>query len=214
MIIEDLTKIKEVPSNIREHIFKILDEKGFIKGLVKELTDLGYSQEEISDEFEIMSTQKSILYEKVIYPVWSLPGEEIGKGEEVEAPVKEKKVSVKHVVIEETIKTDKEKLRVALSSEPEKAKSTEKAKPKEKKKPLKIEKPVEQVSTRTSGSLKDSITHYLKEKKIVATKPQFIKDIVAKGFAKNSVEKEINSLKEQGIITYSRAKPKGWSLAN
>jgi len=214
LIIEDLTKIKEVPSNIREHIFKILNEKGFIKGLVKELTDLGYSPEEISDEFEIMSTQKSILYEKVIYPVWSLPGEEIGKGEEVEAPVKEKKVSVKHVVIEETIKTDKEKLRVALSSEPKKAKSTEKVKPKEKKKPPEIEKPAEKVSTSTSESLKDSIIRYLKEKKIVTTKPQFVKDIIAKGFPKTKVEKEINSLKEQGLIKYNRSTPKGWSLTN
>ena len=210
--IEDLTKIKEVPTNIREYIFKIINEKGYIKGLVKELVDLGYSQEEISEELEIMSTQKSIVYEKVTYPVWSLPGEEIGKEEEVEAPVEEKKVSVKHIVIEEPIKTDKEKLRVALSSESEKAKTSEKVKPKQKKKPPEIEKPAEKTST--SESLKDSIIQYLKEKKLVTTKPQFINDIVAKGFPKNSVEKEINSLKEQGIITYSRAKPKGWSLGN
>ena len=210
--IEDLTKIKEVPTNIREYIFKIINEKGYIKGLVKELVDLGYSQEEISEELEIMSTQKSIVYEKVTYPVWSLPGEEIGKEEEVEAPVEEKKVSVKHIVIEEPIKTDKEKLRVALSSESEKAKTSEEVKPKQKKKPPEIEKPAEKTST--SESLKDSIIQYLKEKKLVTTKPQIINDIVAKGFPKNSVEKEINSLKEQGIITYSRAKPKGWSLGN
>jgi len=210
--IEDLTKIKEVPTNIREYIFKIINEKGYIKGLVKELVDLGYSQEEISEELEIMSTQKSIVYEKVTYPVWSLPGEEIGKEEEVEAPVEEKKVSVKHIVIEEPIKTDKEKLRVALSSESEKAKTSEEVKPKQKKKPPEIEKPAEKTST--SESLKDSIIQYLKEKKLVTTKPLFINDIVAKGFPKNSVEKEINSLKEQGIITYSRAKPKGWTLGN
>ncbi|GAH16649.1 unnamed protein product, partial [marine sediment metagenome] len=113
------------------------------------------------------------------------------------------------MVIEETIKTDKEKLRVALSSEPKKAKSTEKVKPKEKKKPPEIEKPAEKVSTSTSESLKDSIIRYLKEKKIVTTKPQFVKDIIAKGFPKTKVEKEINSLKEQGLIKYNRSTPKG-----
>ncbi|MCK4287376.1 MAG: hypothetical protein KAX18_14290, partial [Candidatus Lokiarchaeota archaeon] len=99
-----------------------------------------------------------------------------------------------------------------LSSESEKAKTSEKVKPKQRKKPPEIEKPPEKAST--SESLKDSIIQYLKEKKLVTTKPQFINDIVAKGFSKNSVEKQINSLKEQGIITYSRAKPKGWSLGN
>jgi len=206
VVVEDLTKVKEVPTNIREYIFKILNEKGYTKDLVKELIDLGYSQEDISNELEIMSTQKEILYEKVVYPVWSLPGEEIeGKGE-VEIPVKEKKVSVKHMVIEEPIKTGKEKLRVALSSDSEKVKTSEEVEPKEKKKPTEKAIP--------SESLKDSIIQYLKEKKIIPTKPQFVNDIIAKGFPKNIIEKEINSLKEQGIISYSRAKPKGWSLVD
>jgi WD40 repeat protein len=206
LVFEDFTKIKEVPTNIREYIFKILNEKGYIKELGKELTELGYSQEEISDELEIMNTQKSILYEKVIYPVWSLPGEEIEKKEKIKAPVEKKKVSVKHMVIEEPIKKDKEKLRVALSTEPEEAKASKKV--------LAIEKAITTEKISTGESLKDSIIQYLKEKEIVATKPQFINDIIAKGFPKNSIEKEVNSLKEQGIIKYSRAKPKGWSLGN
>jgi len=206
LVIDDLTKIKEVPTNIREYIFKILNEKGYANDVVKELIDLGYSQEDISNELEIMSTQKAILYEKVVYPVWSLPGEEIEGKEEVEIPVEEKKVSVKHMVIEEPVKTGKEKLRVALSSDSEKVKTSEEVEPKEKKKPT------EKAST--SESLKDSIIQYLKKKKIVTTKPQFVNDIIAKGFPKNTIEKEINSLKEQGIIAYSRAKPKGWSLVD
>ncbi len=204
LAIEDLTDIKEVPTNIREHIFKILNEKGYMKDLVKELTDLGYNQEDISNELDIMSTQKSILYEKIVYPVWSLPGEEIEGKEEVEVPVEEQKVSVKHMVIEEPIKTDKEKLRVALSSEPEKVKPTEQKVPVEK------ETPTEKVST--GESLKDVIIQHLSDQGVIATKPQFINDIIVKGFDKSSIEKEIDSLREQGIITYSRTKPKGWSL--
>ena len=153
-----------------------------------------------------MSTQKSILYEKVMYPVWSLPGEEVEGKEQIEVPSEEKKVSVKHMVIEEPIKTDKEKLRVALTSDSEEVKSSEK------KKPAETVKSAEKVST--GESLNEVIIQYLKDKEIVATKTQFVNEIITKGFAKNSIEKEIESLKQQGIITYSRAKPKGWSLVN
>ncbi|MHA2087645.1 MAG: hypothetical protein ACW972_05185, partial [Promethearchaeota archaeon] len=202
--IEDLTGIKEVPTNIREHIFKILNEKGYLKELLKQLTDLGYTQEVISNELDIMITQKSILYEKVVYPVWSLPGEEIEGRDEVEAPVEEQKVSVKHMVIEEPVKTGKEKLRVALSSEPEKAKPSDKK--------AVAKKVASKEKIITGESLKDVIIQHLNDKGIIATKPQFINDIIAKGFAKGRIEKEIESLKEQGLISYSRAKPKGWSL--
>ncbi|MFW9823877.1 MAG: hypothetical protein ACFFE4_13115 [Candidatus Thorarchaeota archaeon] len=190
--LENFSDIKEVPTNIREHIFKILSDKGYTKDLIKELTELGYSEEDIYDELEVMSTQKSIIYEKIVYPVWSLPGEEPEGELEVEVATEEEKISVKHMVIEEPVKTDKEKLRVALSTETKEEKKPEVAPP--------------------VGSLKDIIINHLKNKGIIATKPQFVNDIVAKGFAKNSVEKEIDNLKEQGIISYSRAKPKGWSL--
>lgn len=206
LVIEEFAKAKEVPTNIREYIFKILNEKGYAEELVKDLIDLGYSQEDISTELDIMSTQKSILYEKVLYPVWSLPGEEVEGREDVEVPAEEKKVSVKHMVIEEPIKTDKEKLRVALTSDSEDVKSSVK------KEIAKKAKPAEDVST--GESLNEVIIQYLKDKEIVATKTQFVNEIIKKGFTKNSIEKEIDSLKQQGIITYSRAKPKGWSLVN
>ncbi|MFW9897143.1 MAG: hypothetical protein ACFFD7_15165, partial [Candidatus Thorarchaeota archaeon] len=95
-------------------------------------------------------------------------------------------------IIEEPVKTDKEKLRVALNTETQEEKRPEVVLP--------------------SESIKDVIIKHLKAKGIIATKPQFVDDIIAKGFTKNKVEKEIDNLKEQGIITYSRAKPKGWSL--
>ncbi|MHA2128466.1 MAG: hypothetical protein ACW99L_00710 [Promethearchaeota archaeon] len=192
--IDDITKGKEIPTNIRESIFDILKEKGYMKGLLKELKDLGYDHKEISEELEVMSTQKSIIYEKVTYPVWSLPGEEVDAKVEIEEPIKEQKVEVKHMVIEEPSKPGKEKLRAALSSE------TKEVKP----------------SEIPSGdvSLEDVILNYLKEQKIITTKPQFIEGITSKGYAKNEVEKEINRLKELGKIAYSRAKPKGWSLVD
>lgn len=195
--IEEEVKIEKVPTNIREYIFKILKDVGFLQDLIKELMRLGYIRSEILEEFEIMRTQKMITYEKVTYPVWSLPGEEKPeKAEEVEITVEEPKVVVKPMVIEEVTKSDKERLVDALdlySEESEEAVPT--AKP------------------TSDKSLNNIIINYLKQNKLVTTKNKFVEDIVKKGFKKNIVEKEIESLKEQGIITYSRGKPRGWSLA-
>jgi len=196
-LIKEIAKIKDIPSNIREQIFNILQEKGHLKDLMKDLSELGYSEDEILDEFALLKTQKSVVYEKVNYPVWSLPDEEIQKEmpEEVKAEVKveeQPKPKVQPLVIEKSVEPKKVKLRAALGSEP--------------KKPV----PKEKVSA--GGSLEDVIIAYLKEQKVVATKAQFISDIKEKGFSNTQIEKEIAILKEQGKIQYSRAKPKGWSL--
>ncbi|MFX0212374.1 MAG: hypothetical protein ACFFDT_40750, partial [Candidatus Hodarchaeota archaeon] len=52
-LIKELAKVKEVPTNIREHIFNILQEKGHLKDLMKDLTELGYSEDEILEEFTL-----------------------------------------------------------------------------------------------------------------------------------------------------------------
>lgn len=195
--IEEEVKIEKVPTNIREYIFKILKDVGFLQDLIKELMRLGYTRSEILEEFEIMRTQKMITYEKVTYPVWSLPGEEKPeKAEEVEIPAEEPKVVVKPMVIEEVTKSDKERLVDALDLYSEES-----------------EEAVPTVKPTSDKSLNNVIIDYLKQNKLVTTKNKFVEDIVKKGFKKNIVEKEIESLKEQGIITYSRGKPRGWSLA-
>jgi hypothetical protein len=139
-----------------------------------------------------MITQKSVIYEKIEYPVWSLLEEEKEGIVEVEPSVEEPRSSLKHIIIEETVKSDKEKLHAALSSEDADEQTEEKIS--------------------AGDSLDEIIIDYLKEKNLVATKAQFIEDIVSKGFNASQVEKIVNSLKEQGKIHYSRAKPKGWSL--
>jgi hypothetical protein len=193
-IIDEIAKIEEVPTNIREHIFEILLNKGYLKDLTAELKNLGYTEDEILEEMTILKTQKSVVYEKVVYPVWSLPEEEREEKVEEKAPIEEPKVAVKHMVIEEPIKTDKEKLSAVLSS-------------------TKEEKAVkEKVSA--GDSLSNVIIEVLKLRGLIATKGEFVNVIKEKGFATNQIEKEINILKEQGKIKYSRAKPKGWSLAD
>ncbi|MFX0008662.1 MAG: hypothetical protein ACFFAV_18290 [Candidatus Hermodarchaeota archaeon] len=189
----EIAKIKEIPTSMREYIFNYFQEHGYLKDIMEELLNQGYSEDAILDEFALLKTQKSVVYEKVTYPVWSLPSEEIEKEmpKEVEAEViveEQLKPKVQPLVIEETVTPKKEKLRSALDNEP-KAKVS------------------------TDGSLGNIIIEYLKEKKLVATKTQVIDDIKEKGFSNTEIDKEINNLKEQGKIQYSRAKPKGWSLA-
>ncbi|MFX1391494.1 MAG: hypothetical protein ACFE9Z_15625 [Promethearchaeota archaeon] len=195
---KEIEKIEDVPSNIREHIFNMLKESGQLKNVMDQLLELGYSEDEILEEFTVLKTQKSVLYEKVSYPVWSLPTEEIQKEmpEEIKAEVvieEQQKPKVQPLVIEESIKPKKEKLMKALGSE------------------SKEEIPKEKVSV--SSSLEEVILDYLKDLKLISTKAQFIDGIKEKGFDINKIEKEIDNLKEQGKIQYSRSKPKGWSLA-
>lgn len=196
-LIKELAKVKEVPTNIREHIFNILQEKGHLKDLMKELSKLGYSEDEVLEDLTLLKTQKSVIYEKVSYPVWSLPSEEIQKEmpEEVKAEViieEQPKTKVQPLVIEEPVKPKKEKLVAALEKGTKKVVSKEKVS--------------------AGGSLSDVIIEYLKEQKLVPTKAKFVNDIKEKGFSNSEIEKEINRLKEQEKIRYSRAKPKGWSL--
>ena len=193
-MINEIAKAQKVPTNIREHIFEILLNKGYLKDLTTELKDLNYTEDEILEELSLLNTQKSVVYEKVVYPVWSLPEEEKEEKIEPETVVSEQKSSVKHMVIEEPIKTDKEKLSAVLSVAKKDKAPVEKAK--------------------SEGTLEDVIIEYLKEKQLIPTKAELVNPIKEKGFSLNQIEKEINILKEQGRIKYSRAKPKGWSLAD
>lgn len=216
-IIEEITEVEEVPTNIREYIFKYLTEKGIMQDLVSELKKLGYSEDEILEELTVLKTQKSVSFEKMEYSVWSLPEEETGGKVEIKAQikevkvveasvekprvaetpveepeVKEPKVAVKHMVIEEPIKTDKEKLSAVLSTEAKNISLKE--------------------GVSLDKSLPEVIIEYLKQNKLVATKAEFVVDIKSKGFEVKDIEKEINNLKTQGRIAYSRSQPKGWSL--
>jgi WD40 repeat protein len=196
-LIKEIESIEDIPSDIRGHIFNMLKESGQLKYLMEQLLKLGYSEDTILDEFALLKTQKSVLYEKVTYPVWSLPTEEIQKEmpEEVKAEVlieEQKKSKVQPLVIEESVKPEKDKLVKALGTE------------------VKEKAPEEKVSI--SDSLGDIILDYLRQEKVVETKGQLINKIEEKGFESDEIEEEIDRLKDQGKVEYSRSKPKGWSL--
>jgi WD40 repeat protein len=191
-VINEIANLKEVPTNIREHIFAIMLKKGYLKDLETELKELNYTEDEILEDLTLLKTQKSVIYEKVVYPVWELPEEEIEKQVEPESVVEEQKSTVKHMVIEEPVKPDKEKLSSVLSGA------------------QKEKTPV--VELKNEGTLENMIITFLKEKKLIPTKAELVNPLKEKGYPLSQIEKEINILKEQGRIKYSRTKPKGWSF--
>ncbi|MFX1568589.1 MAG: hypothetical protein ACFFCV_09490 [Promethearchaeota archaeon] len=196
-LINQIAEIEDIPTNMRGQIFNILQEKGNLKDLMKDLLELGFSEDEILEEFTLLKTQKSVVYEKVSYPIWSLPEEELHKEipEEVKAEVvvkEQPKPKVQPLVIEKSVEPKKEKLRAALEIE--------------------TQKPISKESVSVKGSLEETIIGYLRNKKTVETKAQFVNDIKEMGFSNIQIEKEIALLKDQGKIQYSRSKPKGWSL--
>jgi len=69
---------------------------------------------------------------------------------------------------------------------------------------------VEEIHSETN--LKDTIIEYLKEKKKISSKPLLVSGIMEAGFSQVDVEREIEKLKADGIIQYSRSTPRGWGL--
>jgi WD40 repeat protein len=193
-MINAIANAEKIPTNIREHIFEILLRKGYLKDLTTELKNLNYTEDEILEELSVLNTQKIVVYEKVVYPVWSLPEEKKEEKVKTEAVEETQKSSLKHMVIEEPIKTDKEKLSTILSLAQKDKAPEDKAK--------------------TGDNLEDVILEYLREKQLIPTKAELVNPIEEKGFFLDQIEKVLNLLKEQGRIKYSRAKPKGWSLVD
>jgi len=48
--------------------------------------------------------------------------------------------------------------------------------------------------------------------KLIPTKSKLIEDIVILGYDRDMVEKQIDKLRMEGVLNYSRSEPKGWSL--
>ena len=53
---------------------------------------------------------------------------------------------------------------------------------------------------------------YLKENEPVSSKSDLVSAITKNGFDESKVEDQIDKLNNEDIISYSRSKPRGWSL--
>jgi len=196
---EKALKLETVPTNIREYIFKDMIDKKIIEQIANDLEKRGYLKDRVIEEFERMISEKQDKFEKVEYSVWTLPEDKIGLGGVVGAPVKKGK-KIKPVVIEKEVEKPKgEALIDALTKEPEKETVQNKRAPK---------------GTVTEENLRTIIVHHLEKNRIISSKTKFIEDIVILGYDKDLVESQIELLKDQGIIAYSRSDPKGWYLSN
>jgi len=180
---------KTVPTNLRDYIFKILDETRVIDGVTKELEKIGYLKENIKNEFELMKNQKPGTYEKITYSLWSLSEEEISPGGVIQEP--KAFANIKTEIVEETTSKGADLIR-ALQKEKAPDKSEEQ---------LKIDE-----------NLRYIIMHNLEKLKLIPTRTKLINEVTILGYSESDVEEQVDLLKEHGIIQYSKSNPKGWRL--
>ena len=192
-----------VPTNIREYIFKYLIDNRIIEGIGAELEKRGYLTDSVVEEFQRMISEKADSYEKITYSVWALPEDQVGEGGTTGAPIKtptKKSKKIKPVVIEQEVPTQKgETLIDALKPLPN----------------IEIQNKTKSVAdTAAEVNLKTIIITHLEKNKLVPTKTNLIEAITILGYDKEMVEQQIDKLRMEGVLLYSRADPKGWSLGD
>jgi hypothetical protein len=193
-----------VPTNIREYIFKYLIDNRIIEGIGAELEKRGYLTDSVVEEFQRMISEKADSHEKITYSVWELPEDQIGEGGTISAPTKptktpsKKSKKIKPVVIEQELPTQRGgNLIDALKPVPGKLKEIE---------------PKSVAGTAAEVNIKTIIITHLEKFKLVPTKNELIENIVILGYDRNMVEQQIEKLRMEGVLVYSRSEPKGWSL--
>jgi WD40 repeat protein len=186
-----------VPTNIREYIFKYLIDNRIIEGIGAELEKRGYLTDSVVEEFQRMISEKPDSYDKITYSVWTLPEDKIGVGGTTGTPAKKGK-RIKPVVIEQEIPSQKGGALIdALKQEGKKGKSI---------------KGTASTETVAEINLKTIIITHLENFKLVPTKKKLIDDIGMLGYGRDVVERQIDKLRMEGVLIYSRSEPKGWSL--
>lgn len=191
-------KYKTVPTNIREYIFKYIIDNKIIFDIANDLEKKGYLKDRVVEEFEKLITEKQDKFEKHLYSLWTLPEDKIGLGGTVEKPIAKGKE--KPMVIEQEVPTAKGGALIdALRKDTQQTEVVE----------VTVSK-----GTIAEENLKTIIIHHLEKNKIVETKSKLINDIVLLGYTQNDVEKQVENLKNEGVIEYSRSDPKGWYLGN
>jgi len=186
-----------VPTNIREYIFKYLIDNRIIEGIGAELEKRGYLTDSVVEEFQRMISEKPDSYDKITYSVWTLPEDKIGVGGTAGTPAKKGK-RIKPVVIEQEIPSQKGGALIdALKQEGKKGKSI---------------KGTASTETVAEINLKTIIITHLENFKLVLTKKKLIDDIGMLGYGRDVVERQIDKLRMEGVLIYSRSEPKGWSL--
>ena len=179
--------LKTVPTNLREYFFKILEDKQVLDDVIKELEKMGYVKESIIKEFEVMKSQKPSTYEKLTYSLWTLSEDEIGEGGSIKG--------------------------IELKAEPATIEEKE-AKGEDLFRALHKEEGMTEEQPSVDENLRYIIIHYFETNHFVTTRTKLVQEIAILGYSEADVEEQVDILKEQGIIEYSRSEPKGWRLAN
>ncbi len=181
----------ETPKNMREHLAHIMKYHETLNSLdliVDELMKIGYSKPEIDEELELLKENDCLIYGNFDKPLWIFNKEKLLLKKEDSVPIEN--------LLEES---DNFEILEKLALESQDGIINEK---KQNKKDL----------DEQTSNLKEVIIEYLKVNEVIGSKLKIISGITDRGFSEEKVEQMINSLKENGIIKYSRSKPRGWVL--
>ncbi|MHA1148614.1 MAG: hypothetical protein ACTSR8_10260 [Promethearchaeota archaeon] len=184
---------EQVPENLQEFIFTILEERGEIISLdllKRELASVGYSQSVIDQEIDDMIKNEILQSERKELYVWSLSSDAISK----ETPVKKEEILEEQVIERPAIDVKRE---VEIELEGEITQDSDKK---------------ELITISTETELEKKILEILKEEQLIITKDELIQKVVAFNFDAGDVEKQIEVLRTSNKIKYSRSTPRGWSL--
>ncbi|MBN1802400.1 MAG: hypothetical protein JW891_12890 [Candidatus Lokiarchaeota archaeon] len=181
-----------IATNIRDHIIAILNElkETPLLDLVKQrLIKIGYSIQEIDEEIKALKFENLLRFKTIDLPVYEKKEEKEDKKDIVHDIE-----SIGEISNNENVNED------LVYQEPPLISKSRKVLYNESKNNL------------INDNLKNDILDYLNQLKIIPSKIDFIEAIAKKGHDKDKIEQKINSLKENGVIKYSRGSPRGWSL--
>jgi hypothetical protein len=176
-----------IQTNLRDQIIELLRSRYYLSldALKKELINFGYSEDEIEKEIADLKKNDLLINQKSNLSIWKL----------------NKEISIEDAKNQPSSNNTKELSPEQKSDVGTKVSDESNAKAEG-----------DEDTKAVAEHLKDAIKSHLKENKIIKTKSELVRNIVELGFKKDKVKEEINTLNDQDIITYSRAKPKGWRL--
>lgn len=196
-----------VPENLREYIIKLLSQHQYLASLdiiIKELQKIGYTTQAIEQELQDMQKEQLLISERKEISIWYLSeGLEVEEVKEEQTEVKEEMPKKRLIEAKIPPKPEEEGVKAEVEIElPPEGMPTE----------IKSEEERKVVTISTESELDKKIIEFIREKELVSTKTELVEAMVSLGFKEEEIETEVEVLKNNNKIKYSRTAPRGWSL--
>lgn len=221
-------KPEAVPINLREHILKIFEEREVVANLdmlSTELVRLGYAEDLVADQMNMLKTSKVIQQKKKNDPLWMLSGKEVKQPMET-SPIKIRRDEPEEETEIELESNDLINLAKEIHEDLKASKNIKEMRQIRSKFDLLIAMCNDDVKRVVKGEdkeqtvkaenspdeIKENVLRILTENEIFKTKADFIDAIAYLGYDVELIEQQIDLLKSEEKIMYSKSNPRGWML--